>query len=101
MKAANAKTVSRSPAPAMDHVLVGAREIGKEIERAGDEDGPAERTGAVESSGRVRLVFDTVEVPFGAPREFLLVDRPRARRTGGDEGPCATGEDREHRVDVL
>src|SRR5438876_3846525 len=99
-KAANANTVSRSPTLAMALVLVVAAEIGKEIEGARDQNGPA-AAGATKGAVRIWVGFDTVEVRFGAAGQFLLVESSGVGRASCDQGTPDPAEPLEHGRNIL
>src|SRR5690242_10756164 len=99
-KAAKANTVSRSPAPVIERVLLAAGKISKKIEAAGDENG-SKRPAAPKRLVGARRCFDAVEVVARTARELLLVETPRIRRARRHERRAAAGQALEHRVDVF
>src|SRR5215213_8609272 len=76
-------------------------EVREQVERAGHENGRAERVAARDSSVGLRHDLDVLEVPPRPSSELVGRQRSGVRGPGGHEDVCVPREQREYRVDVL
>src|SRR5207253_7519314 len=89
-----------SPRLAGRGVLLRLVEVGKQVERAGDEH-RSELARSAERLDGVGLDLDMLEVRFGARGEFLLGEGPGIRGARGDQGPPGAAQAPQHRVRIL